>query len=134
MTEASGGADRRRFPRVEIPLLVQIRYAATEAPRTVYSLNVSERGLFLDVDDGKPLGTRVFVQVTTRDGRNRVRGEGRVVRRENGGCGIELLGFDDEARRVLLGIMSDGEPVGESTGDDVSESRSGALRNDRLRP
>jgi hypothetical protein len=101
------GTERRRFRRVDVPLLVQIRYAATEAPRTVYALNVSERGLFLDVDDGTPPGTRVFVQVTTRDGRARARGEGRVVRRTDGGCGIELLGFDDDARQVLLDIMRD---------------------------
>jgi hypothetical protein len=107
VTDEPGGAERRRSHRVEVPLLVQIRYAATEAPRTIYALNVSARGLFLDVDDGKPLGTRVFVQVTTRDGRERARGEGRVVRRADGGCGIELLGFDDDARRVLQDIMRD---------------------------
>ena len=107
MTDLPDGAERRRYRRVDVPLLVQIRYAATEAPRTVYALNVSAQGLFLDVDDGKPIGTRVFVQVTTRDGRERVRGEGRVVRRADGGCGIELLGFDDDARRVLQDIMRD---------------------------
>ena len=107
MTNDAGGGERRRAHRVDVPLLVQIRYAATEAPRTVYALNISARGLFLDVDDGKPLGTRVFLQVTTRDGRERARGEGRVVRRADGGCGIELLGFDDDARRVLQDIMRD---------------------------
>lgn len=107
MSDAHDGAERRRFQRVDMPLLVQIRYAATEAPRTVYALNVSAQGLFLDIDDGKPIGTRVFVQVTTRDGRERVRGEGRVVRRAGAGCGIELVGFDDDARRVLQDIMRD---------------------------
>jgi hypothetical protein len=101
-----GGAERRRFRRVDVPLLVQIRYAATEPPRTVYAVNVSERGLFVEVDDGKPLGTRVFVQITTRDGQQRIRGEGRVVRRAGGGCGVELVGFDDEARLVLARIMA----------------------------
>lgn len=99
------GAERRRFRRVDVPFLVQIRYAATEQPRTVYALNLSAQGLFIDVDDGKPLGSRVFVQITTRDGQQRVRGEGRVVRRTGGGCGIELVGFDDDAKQILTRIM-----------------------------
>lgn len=103
------GIDRRRYRRVDVPLLVQIRYGATEAPRTVYALNLSERGLFIDVDDGKPLGSRVFVQITSRDGRERIRGEGRVVRRTGGGCGVELVGFDDDSKRILARIMQAAE-------------------------
>ena len=103
----SSDDDRRRHPRVDLPLLVQIRYSASEAPRTVYAVNVSETGLFLDIDDGKPLGTRVFVQVTTPDGNQLLRGEGRVVRRlSGGGCGIELTGFDDSARAVLARLVA----------------------------
>jgi len=99
--------ERRRSPRVDLAVLVQIRYSASEAPRTVYAINVSQTGLFLDVDDGKPLGTRVFVQVTTPDGNQLLRGEGRVVRRlSGGGCGIELTSFDDNARAVLARLVA----------------------------
>ena len=103
--DRDGGLEKRRFRRVDVPLLVQIRYGATEAPRTVYALNLSERGLFIDVDDGKPLGSRVLVQITSRDRRERIRGEGRVVRRTGGGCGVELTGFDADAKRILAHIM-----------------------------
>jgi len=98
--------ERRRHERVDVPLLVQLRYATTEVPRTVYALNVSEQGLFVDVDDGKAVGTRVFVQVTARDGRERVSGEGRVVRKEGGGQGIELSGFDAEGVAVIKRIIA----------------------------
>ncbi len=101
--------DRRRHPRVDLPVLVQIRYTATEPPKTVYAVNVSESGIFIDVDDGKPLGARVFVQLTTTDGNQLLRGEGRVVRRpgDGGGIGIELTGFDAAARAVLKKLVDD---------------------------
>ena len=86
-------------------MLVQVRYTATEPLRTVYAVNVSESGLFIDVDDAKPLGTRVFVQVTTPDGNQIVRGDGRVVRRVDGGVGIELTGFADDARAALKKLI-----------------------------
>lgn len=104
------GRDRRRHQRADVPVLVQIRYVATEAPRTVYAVNISQSGLFLDVDDGKPVGSRVFVQVTSTDGNHLLRGEGRVVRRlgghgQQGGVGIELVGFDDAARVILQKLV-----------------------------
>lgn len=98
--------ERRRHPRVDLPVLVQIRYASTEQPKTVYAVNLSESGIFIDVDDGKPLGARVFVQLTTTDGNHLLRGEGRVVRRPgDGGVGIELSGFDDAARAILKKLV-----------------------------
>ena len=97
--------ERRRHARAEVAVLVQVRYTATEPLQTVYAVNVSESGLFIDVDDGKPIGTRVFVQVTTPDGNQLLRGDGRVVRREGGGVGIELTGFDDAARAALKKLM-----------------------------
>jgi hypothetical protein len=99
-----GGQNRRRFRRIEVPLLVQIRYSAVEAPRTVYALNVSEGGVFLDIDDNKPLGTRVFIQITSPDGIRILRSEGRVVRKVDGGVGVELVlegALRDEMRSIL---------------------------------
>ncbi len=116
MSDDPGGSNRRRHPRVDLPVLVQVRYAATEPPRTVYAVNISQSGLFLDVDDGRPVGSRVFVQVTTTDGKHLLRGEGRVVRRphvaadgssQKGGCGIELTGFDAAARAILQQLVDD---------------------------
>lgn len=92
---------RRRHPRVEVPLLVQYRYGALEEPRIDYALNVSQSGLFIATDDARPPGTRVFVQLTTRDGAHFLQGEGEVVRTAEEGYAIELVGFDEKARRVL---------------------------------
>ncbi len=93
--------NRRRHPRVDVPLLVQYRFGALEELRTEYALNVSVSGMFISTTEAKPVGTRVFVQLTTRDGRHFLQGEGRVVRNADGGYGIELVGFDDEARAAL---------------------------------
>jgi hypothetical protein len=101
----TGRANSRRFPRIEVPLLVQIRYSAAEPPQTVYALNVSEGGLFLDVDDNKPIGTRVFIQITSPDGLRMLRSEGRVVRKASGGTGVELV-LEGELRDEMRAILA----------------------------
>lgn len=95
------GADKRRHPRVDVPLLVQYRFGALEELRTEYALNVSVGGMFIATQEKRPPGTRVFVQLTTRDGAHFLQGEGKVVRAADGGYAIELIGFDEEAQRVL---------------------------------
>ena len=64
----------------DIPLLVQYRFGALEEFRTDYALNVSVSGMFISTSEVRPVGTRVFVQLTTRDGAHFLQGEGRVVR------------------------------------------------------
>lgn len=95
------GTSNRRHARVSVPLLVQYRFGAFEEPRFDYALNVSQSGLFIAMDEEKPIGTTVFVQLTTRDGQHFLQGQGRVVRAANGGTAIELDGFDEDARQIL---------------------------------
>lgn len=92
---------QRRHARVAVPLLVQYRFGALEEPHFDYALNVSQSGLFIATDAQRPVGTKVFIQLTTRDGAHFLQGEGTVVRSAEGGYAIELTGFDDEARAVL---------------------------------
>ncbi len=94
----------RRHHRAQIPLLVQYRAGPLDELRTDYALNVSQSGLFIDADVDYPVGSRVFVQVTTRDGEHFLQGEGRVVR-VGQGCAIELVGFDDDAQKILDGLV-----------------------------
>lgn len=98
---------RRRDPRVEVPLLVQYRFSALEDFHTDYALNVSRSGIFIETSQVRPLGTRVYVHLTMRDGAHLLRGEGRVVRAADGGYAIELTGFDAEARAILDGLVRD---------------------------
>lgn len=100
-------ANKRRHPRVDIALLVQYRFGALEEFRTDYALNVSVSGIFISTSEVRPPGTRVFVQLTTRDGRHFLQGEGRVVRNATGGYAIELMGFDAEAKAVLEGLVQE---------------------------
>jgi hypothetical protein len=86
---------------VDIPLLVQYRFGALEDFRTDYAVNVSRSGMFIETKETRPAGTRVFVQLTTRDGQHLLQGEGRVVRTADGGYAIELVGFEEAAQRVL---------------------------------
>jgi hypothetical protein len=100
-------AQKRRHPRVDIALLVQYRFGALEELRTEYALNVSQSGMFIATSEPKPIGTRVFVQLTTRDGRHFLQGEGSVVRNADGGYAIELVGFDDEGKAVLDALVKE---------------------------
>ncbi|MCC7111085.1 MAG: PilZ domain-containing protein [Deltaproteobacteria bacterium] len=97
--------NRRRHPRVDIPLLVQYRFGALEEFRTDYAINVSRMGLFITTEEQRPVGTRVYVQLTTRDGQHFLQGEGRVVRAAEGGNAIELVGFDERAQGVLDSLV-----------------------------
>ena len=92
--------DKRRHARASIPLLVQYRFGNAEDFRIDYALNVSQSGLFIDAETDRPTGTRVFIQLTTRDGLHFLQGEGKVVRTARG-TAIELTGFDDDDRGIL---------------------------------
>ena len=96
---------QRRHQRVSVPLLVQYRFGALEEPHFDYALNVSQSGLFIATDGQKPPGTKVFIQLTTRDGAHFLQGEGLVVRSAEGGYAIELTGFDADARAVLEDLV-----------------------------
>lgn len=98
-------SNRRRHPRVDIPLLVQYRFGSLEEFRTDYAINVSAAGLFIETTEARPLGTLVYVHLTTRDGLHMLRGNGRVVRAAHGGYAIELVGFDAEARAIVDDIV-----------------------------
>lgn len=100
-------AHQRRAERVDVPLLVQYRFGALDEWHIDYALNVSQSGMFLAAATLKPIGTRVFVQLTTRDGAHLLQGEGKVVRQTSGGHAIELTGFDDEAKQVLASLVAD---------------------------
>jgi hypothetical protein len=97
----------RRYERVDVPLLVQYRFGALDEWHIDYAVNVSQGGMFLAADTTRPVGTRVYVQLTTRDGAHLLQGEGKVVRQTTGGHAIELTGFDDEAKQVLETLVQD---------------------------
>jgi c-di-GMP-binding flagellar brake protein YcgR len=100
-------ANKRKHPRVDVPLLVQYRFGALEELRTEYAINVSVGGMFIATSEGKPIGTRVFVQLTTKDGLHFLQGEGKVVRNVDGGYAIELVGFEPEAQAVLARLVEE---------------------------
>lgn len=105
--DSEDGANRRRHPRVSIPLLVQYRFGALDKPHIDYALNVSKSGLFISTDASQPTGTRVFVQLTTRDGAHFLQGEGRVIRSMDGGYAIALEGFDEQAQKILSDLVQE---------------------------
>lgn len=126
--DEAGNAPQRRHRRVAIPLLVQYRFGPLEEPRFDYALNVSESGLFIAMTESRPLGTRVYVQLTTRDGGHLLQGSGVVVRTQEGGAAIELSGFDEQARGILQRLVDEAMAsprAGLGAADRVRARRSG---------
>lgn len=103
--EETADTFQRRHARVAVPLLVQYRFGALEEPHFDYALNVSQSGLFIATEVEKPAGTKVFIQLTTRDGAHFLQGEGKVVRSAEGGYAIELTGFDEDDRGILEDLV-----------------------------
>ena len=115
------GRNRRRHDRVDVPLLVQYRFGALDEPRFDYALNVSRSGIFINCSEEHETGTRVYVQLTTRDGAHFLQGEGTVVRRTEGGYAIDLDGFSAEDSAVLDKLV--GKALAEADALAVGPSR-----------
>jgi hypothetical protein len=103
-TDVGEGSERRISNRVRVPLLVQYRFDDIGEFNTDYALDVSESGLFICTETPHPIGTPVFIQVTTREG-ELLTGQGHVARDAEGGQGIVLDGFDEAAKTVLARIV-----------------------------
>lgn len=92
-------SDRRRGPR--IPHLVEIRFTSDSPPMTARMTDLSERGLFVDVPNPLPPGSRVTFsfRLTNTPWDQPVTGEGTVTWHQHAvGMGIEFLQMTDEDR------------------------------------
>ena len=94
-------SNRRRHPRVKIPLLVQYRVSPLEEFRTDYATDVSQGGIFLSSELKLPAGTVLQVQFLTRDHMHLVAAEARVVRAVDGGAGVAFIKLDPADHAVL---------------------------------
>jgi type IV pilus assembly protein PilZ len=108
MGESTNDADRRRYPRVPLSLLIQYRFDSLEDFLSEYSTDISMGGMFIRTDQPKDEGTLVYLQFYLRDGAKLIEGLGRVVRvnpSDPMGMGIEFINFDEESMELVRQIV-----------------------------
>ena len=91
-------AERRRFPRTNAAIQVELRADASEVPLRTETSDICENGCYIHTNITIEIGTRVSVVLWLGD--QKLSGTGRVVTRHTQfGNGIELdLASDDRSR------------------------------------
>ncbi len=99
-------SNKRRFPRVRIPMLVQYRTSPLEPFQTDYASDISEGGIFLSNHHPMAPGTVMFLQFVTRDGMHLISAEARVVHGHGeGGQGMQFVKLDPADHNALHALV-----------------------------
>ena len=104
--------ERRKFARIPLNLLIQVRFDTFEQFIVQYADNISEGGLFLKSDDPKEKGSMIYLQFALRDGTKLIEGLGKVVHvnpkgSAHPGMGVEFVSFDEESREMIKAIVDE---------------------------
>ena len=100
--------NRRRHPRVKVPMLVQYRIENVPDVQTDYTADFSESGALLYTDKVTEAGSKVFVHITTRIGEF-LEAEGKVVRTIDGKLAIELDQASEDVKNSLRIAVADAQ-------------------------
>ena len=100
--------NRRRHPRVKVPMLVQYRIENVPELQTDYTADFSESGALIYTDKVTEAGAKVFVHITTRIGEF-LEAEGKVVRTIDGKLAIELDKASEEVKTSLRHAVADAQ-------------------------
>jgi uncharacterized protein (TIGR02266 family) len=106
MTADADGSNKRKHPRVRIPLLVQYRTSPLEPFHTDYASDISEGGIYLTAHHPVATGTTLFLQFVTRDGMHLISAEAKVVHaRPDGGQGMQFVKLDQADHQALQALI-----------------------------
>lgn len=114
MGDSTKDADRRRYPRAPLSLLIQYRFDTLEDFLSEYSTDISMGGMFIRTVTPKDEGTLVYLQFYLRDGAKLIEGLGRVIRVNSAepagedaveGMGIEFINFDEDSMELIRQIV-----------------------------
>lgn len=107
-------AERRRFPRAPLSLLIQYRFDTLDDFLAEYSTDISLGGMFIRTTEPREEGSLVYLQFYLRDGAKLIEGLGRVVRsispqaateKTVPGMGIEFVNFDEPSLELIRQIV-----------------------------
>ena len=108
------GAERRRYKRVPLNLLVQHRFESLDSFLEEVASDISVGGLFLKTENPKAVGTTVYLRFALSDGLPLIEGIGEVVwchdkpeSDSSRGMGIEFVSLDEESRKLIESIVGE---------------------------
>ncbi len=99
--------EQRKFPRVSLGLLIQIRASSIEEFTSFHCENISTGGMFLRTTQRRPLGTEVFFQFTVAGGGTLIEGLGKVVRITDDGMGLEFVSLLEPSASIVTKLVND---------------------------
>ncbi|MGI5864525.1 MAG: TIGR02266 family protein [Myxococcales bacterium] len=107
------GAERRKYPRAPLQLLIQYRFDTLEEFLAEYSVNISVGGVFIRTESPREEGSFVYLQFALRDGARLIEGLGKVVHVNPPGVegrvpgmGIEFINLDPESVLLIEEIVA----------------------------
>jgi uncharacterized protein (TIGR02266 family) len=105
------GADKRKFPRAPLGLLVQYRFDTFESFMSEVAIDISMGGMFIRTDEPREMGALVYLQFALQDGEKLIEGLGKVVRVNppgapaTAGMGIEFVNLDEQSHELVEQIV-----------------------------
>jgi hypothetical protein len=99
--------EQRKFPRVSLGLLIQVRASSIEEFKSYHCENISTGGMFLRTTQRRPLGTEVFFQFTVAGGGTLIEGLGKVVRITDDGMGLEFVSLLEPSASIVHKLVND---------------------------
>lgn len=105
-------SERRKFARIPLNLLIQVRFETFEQFIGQHAENISEGGMFLKSTDPKPKGAMIYLQFSLKDGTKLIEGLGKIVHVNpkggpNPGMGVEFVSFDEESLELIRAIVDE---------------------------
>lgn len=109
MTSDDENSDnRRKHPRYDLSLLVQLRFDDFDDFVAEYASNISVSGMFIRTPERRQVGDQLYLQFYLKGGQKLIEGLVRVVRVIAPGAGVTDAGFAvefvnfDEASMALI--------------------------------
>lgn len=115
----STGEERRRYPRFCLNLRVTLAVEGSTAAFPAELVDISEGGCFLRVPIPVRTGWHVFVSFALTAADSSCTAEGRIVRVQNVGFGVQFYSISEELREFIWAIHS-------TTPEDLKELLTGA--------
>ncbi len=108
--------DRRKFARIDLATKVRIVVEGVDARHQLFVDNVSAGGLFIRMEQPRPVGSTIHFEFLVRDGGPRITGSGIVqwVNERPGkppGMGIKFIELNDEGRKEILAVLREKKAV-----------------------
>lgn len=104
--------NRRKYPRVDLNLLVQFRAKDYDTFLSDYAANISMGGMLVQTHDPRPEGSTLFFQFTTEQTGPLIEGMARVTHvqpmteGQPAAMGLEFISVDEDSQALIRELVS----------------------------